>query len=59
MKPCGFWRRRSRLATLLLVFFKKIPTLDNLHSDPRWKALMRRIDLPIGILRFPYLPEDP
>src|SRR5438093_9652012 len=30
----------------LLVFFKEDPSFDNLHSDPRWKELLRRINFP-------------
>jgi len=30
----------------LLVFFKEDPSFDNLHSDPRWKELLRRMNFP-------------
>ena len=30
----------------LLVFFKEDPTFDNLHSDPRWQQLIRRMNFP-------------
>jgi serine/threonine protein kinase/Tfp pilus assembly protein PilF len=30
----------------LLVFFKEDPTFDNLHSDPRWPELLRRMNFP-------------
>ena len=32
----------------LLVFFKEDPTLDDLHSDPRWNELLRRMNFPLG-----------
>jgi serine/threonine protein kinase/Tfp pilus assembly protein PilF len=31
----------------LLVFFKEDPTFDNLHSDPRWQELLRRMNFPM------------
>ena len=31
----------------LLVFFKEDPTFDNLHSDPRWRELLRRMNFPM------------
>ncbi len=31
----------------LLVTLKEDPTLDNLHSDPRWKELLRRMNFPM------------
>jgi tetratricopeptide (TPR) repeat protein len=30
----------------LLVSFKEDPPFENLHSDPRWKALLRRMNFP-------------
>jgi TolB-like protein/Tfp pilus assembly protein PilF len=30
----------------LLVFFKEDPTFDDLHSDPRWQQLLRRMNYP-------------
>ena len=32
----------------LLAFIKEDPTLDKLHSDPRWKLLLQRMNLPVG-----------
>ena len=29
----------------LLVYLKEDPTFDNLHSDPRWLGLLRRMNL--------------
>jgi serine/threonine protein kinase/Flp pilus assembly protein TadD len=31
----------------LVVFFKEDPTFENLHSDPRWKELLKRMDFPL------------
>ena len=30
----------------LLVFFKEDPSFDDLHSDPRWQLLLRRMNFP-------------
>ena len=32
----------------LIAFIKEDPTLDKLHSDPRWKLLLQRMNFPIG-----------
>ena len=29
-----------------LVYFKEDPPLENLHSDPRWRTLLRRMNFP-------------
>lgn len=29
-----------------LIVLKEDPTLENLHSDPRWKVLLRRMNFP-------------
>jgi hypothetical protein len=29
-----------------IVALKEIPTLESLHSDPRWKGLLRRMNFP-------------
>ena len=45
MKHSGFWRKRLE-ERQPLVALKEIPTLENLHSDPRWQALLRRMNFP-------------
>lgn len=32
----------------LLAFIKEDPTLDKLHSDPRWQRLLRQMNFPVG-----------
>jgi len=35
----------------LLVYIKEDPTLDKLHSDPRWQRLLQRMNFPVESLR--------
>jgi hypothetical protein len=41
-QPCHVEERNSFLTPL-----KEDPPFESLHSDPRWKALLRRVNFPI------------
>lgn len=39
------WLNRGVDARALMVFVKTEPKLERLHDDPRWPALLRRLNL--------------